>query len=103
MIRELKEELGILFSKEQLKILEKKKIEIFPKNSHVTYFYYLRTNLEENQFTIQKEELDEIKWFPFKEGLDAILLNEDSYYKEKYTKLFEKLERVLKEEREENI
>ena len=103
MIRELKEELGILFSQEELKILERKKIEIFPKNSHVTYFYYLRTNLEENQFTIQKEELDEIKWFPFKEGLDAILLNEDSYYKEKYTKLFEKLERVLKEESEENI
>lgn len=96
-IREVEEEIGILFKKEELKPLEMRKIEVLPKNSHVTYFYYLESNLEENEFTIQKEELSEIKWFDLDEAIDVITSNEDSYYKEKYQRLFEKLKKVCEE------
>lgn len=101
MIRELEEEIGVLFKKEELKLLDRK-IEVMSKNSHVTYFYYLKSNLKEDKFIIQKEELSEVKWLPMEEALDAIISVEDSYYKEKYTKLFEKLKRVC-EESERNI
>lgn len=96
MIREIEEEIGVLFKKEELKLLDRR-IEVLPKNSHVTYFYYLKSNLEEDKFTIQKEELSEVKWFNIEDALDATTLNEDSYYKEKYIQLFEKLKSIYEE------
>lgn len=101
MIREIEEEIGVLFKKEELKLLDRR-IEVLPKNSHVTYFYYLKSNLEEDKFTIQKEELSEVKWFNIEDALNATTLNEDSYYKEKYIQLFEKLKSIY-EESERNI
>lgn len=101
MIREIEEEIGVLFKKDELKLLDRR-IEVLPKNSHVTYFYYLKSNLEEDKFTIQKEELSEVKWFNIEDALNATTLNEDSYYKEKYIQLFEKLKSIY-EESERNI
>lgn len=94
-IREVEEEIGVSFRKEELRPLEMKKIEVLPKNSHVTYFYYVNSNLKEEDFKIQKEELSEIKWFDLDEAINVIVSNEDSSdYKEKYQRLFEKLKKV---------
>ncbi len=63
VLRELKEELGIEVSKNDIIPFGNREILLKEKNSHITYFYYLKSNLTENDFTIQKEELSEVKWF----------------------------------------
>ena len=83
-VRELKEELGVEFQISDLHLLE--------KNLNLTRFYYVITNYDESQFTIQKEELSSVKWFDLDEvlekvssGDDSIIIRKDRLY------LFEKI------------
>ena len=41
----------------------RKEFTIRDSNSHITYFYYTKSNNSENDFIIQEEELSEVKWF----------------------------------------
>lgn len=86
-VRELKEELGVEFQISDLHLLE--------KNLNLTRFYYVITNYDESQFTIQKEELSSVKWFDLDEvlekvssGDDSIIIRKDRLY------LFEKIRKL---------
>lgn len=70
-IRELSEELGIIASKEDLKFIDKFHIE-YKKEFHnkifcdneVAFVHIYSKEIDEAKLTIQKEELDSVKWFP---------------------------------------
>lgn len=71
-LRELSEELGITIKEEELKILIYKKLVLRQNsNSNVRTWYYIKTDLDISDFTIQKEELSEIRWF----SLDEVISN----------------------------
>ena len=70
--RELKEELGLDISKENLIPFAEREFTIQDSNSHVTYFYYVKSNQKSNEFIIQKEELSEVEWFDFDDVIDKI-------------------------------
>lgn len=95
MIREAKEEIGIDISKNDLHQFGEKDILIKDFNSHITYFYYIKINMEEKEFTIQKEELSEVKWFDIDEVIDMIKKEDTSIvFGGNRLKLFEKLKEI---------
>lgn len=63
LVREIKEEIGIKVNENDLTPFGEKEYTREDTNSHITYFYYIKLNLKESDFTIQKEELTEVKWF----------------------------------------
>lgn len=72
ILREIKEEVGLDISIDDLHQLGEREFTIRDSNSHITYFYYIRSNLNEKDFIIQKEELSEVKWFDIDEVIDMI-------------------------------
>ena len=94
-LRELKEEVGINITTCDLKPFAEREFTIRDSNSHVTYFYYTKSNLNEKDFIIQKEELSEVKWFDIDEVIDMIKSKDDStVFREEGLKLFEELKNV---------
>jgi len=71
-LRELSEELGIIVKEKELKPLVYKKTVLREnRDSNVRTWYYIKTNFDIPDFTIQKEELSEIRWF----SLDEVISN----------------------------
>lgn len=98
IIRETKEELGIILSENQIKLLTELKGDKLP-NRHYTTAYYSICNLGIDDFCIQKEELSEIKWFDFKEFKDMIYNGHpDMMFKnnENTNKIISALENIIK-------
>ena len=75
--REVFEEIGIKLKDNQIK-----NIEIFKsksKENYYTYGYIIFTNLKENEFILQKEEVEKVKYFEIEE-LEKIRKNNDEKY-----------------------
>lgn len=64
IIRETREELGITLNKDNIKLLVNLRRDKFP-NRQFTTAYYTYCNYLINEFTIQKEEISEVKWFEY--------------------------------------
>lgn len=95
ILREIKEEVGLDISIDDLHQLGEREFTIRDSNSHITYFYYIRSNLNEKDFIIQKEALSEVKWFDIDEVIDMIKKNDSSIVlDEKRLKLFEQLRNI---------
>ncbi len=62
-LREIKEEIGIEFSIDELHSFSEREINIREKNSHIAYFYYVKSDFDVSECKIQTEELSEVKWF----------------------------------------
>lgn len=77
-IREIKEEIGIDVTKNDLHKYGEKVLSLKESNSHITYFYYIKTNKKENEFKIQVEELSEVRWFDIDKVIDKIINNDNS-------------------------
>lgn len=72
-----------------------KDVLIRNSNSHITYFYYIKTNMEEKEFTIQEDELSEVKWFYIDEVIDMINKKDTSIvFGGNRLKLFEQLKNI---------
>lgn len=71
-LRELKEELGMDINMDQLHILVYKKLRKGDKNSHIRTWYYVKTDFNISDFRIQKEELDEIRWFTIDQVISSV-------------------------------
>lgn len=96
ILREIKEEVGLDISKDDLHKFSKKEFTIRDQNSHITYFYYIRSNLNEKDFIIQKEELSEVKWFDIDDVIDMIKKNDSLIvFDERRLKLFEQLRNII--------
>lgn len=94
-LREIKEEVGINVNENDLLVLREKEINLKDTNSHITYFYYIKTNLKEKEFLIQTEELSEVKYFDIDKVINMILNHDESVvFKENILKHFEKLKEL---------
>lgn len=72
LMREIKEEIGITVKEEDLIPLGNKEYFHDTTNSHITYFYYILLDLNIDEFTIQEEELTEVRWFKIDEIIDIV-------------------------------
>lgn len=70
-IRELKEEIGVDFSFNDLNVLD--------SNLNLTRFYYVKCNESEDFFTIQESELSCVKWFDLDEVIQLIEKNDERF------------------------
>ena len=75
-LREVEEEVGLKLKENEL-IFVNKELEEKKNNSHFNYMYYCICDWDVDKFTIQKEELDEVKWMSINELIDRIR-NHDS-------------------------
>ncbi len=71
-LRELKEEVGLEIPLEELHPIAEREFTLGDSNSHITYFFYTKSNKSETDFIIQKEELSEVKWFDLDEVINMI-------------------------------
>lgn len=71
-LRELKEEVGLEIPLEELHPIAEREFTLGDSNSHITYFFYAKSNKSEADFIIQKEELSEVKWFDLDEVINMI-------------------------------
>jgi predicted alpha/beta hydrolase family esterase/isopentenyldiphosphate isomerase len=76
-LRELKEEVGVGATAEDL-IFFDKEYKIKESNSQVVYFYCLYLDKPVSEFIIQKEELSEVKWMDYNEYKQLVLANDSS-------------------------
>ncbi len=91
-LRELNEEVGINASINELKPFGNRELAISTSNSHFTYFYYIKSNLNENEYIIQEEELSEVKWFNLDKVIEMIKSkNPNIVFDENVIYLFEEL------------
>ena len=90
-IRELKEELGIDISIKELHSFANGKFDIINENGS-TYFFYIKCNLKQEKFIIQKEELSQVKWFDIIDVISMIKNNDETIvYSKNRINLFEYL------------
>lgn len=82
-LREIKEEVGLDVSIEELIPYGEKEVTIKDSNSHITYFYYVKCNKKE-------DELSKVKWFNIDEIIMMIKEGKTSF-KENKIKSFESL------------
>ena len=66
-IRELKEELGLDVSKEELSLIDTKEMVDNHNDKHITKYYIFYTDKNSDEFILQKEELSEVKWYNLEE------------------------------------
>ena len=94
-LREIKEEIGIDIAKNELHKYGEKELTLKDSNSHITYFYYVKTNKKENEFTVQVEELSEVRWFDIDMVIDMIVDKDNSIvFTEKRLNLFKGLKEL---------
>ncbi len=72
LVREIQEEIGITVSENDLIPFGEKEYIREETNSHITYFFYIKLNLDISEFTIQKEELTEVKWFKIEDIINLV-------------------------------
>ena len=83
VVREIKEELGIEVSSTNIKPIGKREF---------TVYYYVEINSKENEFTLQQEELSEVKWYTLSEIKEMIKNHKDTIvFNEYMINLFEKI------------
>ena len=75
-LRETYEEVGLELKKEDLIFIDKELVKK-DNNSHFNYMYYCLCDWDVSKFTIQKEELNEVKWIGINE-LICRIRNHDS-------------------------
>lgn len=96
-IREIKEEIGIIVNENDLIPFGNYETFIDETNSHLTHFFYLECNNDIAEFTIQKEELSEVKWFKIDKVIELINNNDNStVFKKSRLYLFEELKNHFK-------
>jgi len=95
ILREIKEEIGLDVPREDLHRFGEREFKLQDSNSHITYFYYIKSDAKETDFTIQKEELSEVRWFDIDGVIAMIRRNNGSIvFGEERIKLFEQLRNV---------
>lgn len=103
-LKELEEELGITVSADELKPVflhqTEKKAMFYGKLFHdrqISQVYVLKCEKQAHEFTVQKEEISEVKWFSFEDCMSAIERKDENFClnKEKFQKVYEFLNNNL--------
>jgi len=72
-IREIKEELGLNIKEDELKLFYTKK-----ENKDIYKLYLLKRDFDINDLTLQKEEVESVKWCTINE-IETLIANGDFY------------------------
>lgn len=87
-IRELKEELGIVVSKEELQYIATVKSIKNPKNMEFQYVYFLKCNKKVDEYIFEDNEVSEVKYVYYekleqmvKDRVKGLLIHEEEYKK----------------------
>ena len=77
-LRELYEEVGLKVEDKEMVFINK---ELVTKknNSHFNYMYYVKSDLNANEFIIQKEELSEVKWIHISKLIECLKNKDNSF------------------------
>ena len=74
--------------------MKKKRYTIRNSNSFTTYFY-VKSNINENDFVMQEEELSEVKWFDIIKVIEMINSEDESIvFKKERLHLLEQLKEL---------
>lgn len=102
MIRELKEEIGININQEDIELLMVvKRHGITTKNNTFQYHYFAYTDRKIEEYDIQKEEVEEIKYISLLE-LERIIVQKDEEYTFAKRRYIRNIYRKLKEKLQKN-
>ena len=96
-IREAKEEVGLDLNRDTIHFLDSKYLVKEVNNNHFMYPFYVIVNKKEEDFVIQREELDYVKWYKIDDVIDMINNDDKSLvFKKDEIRLFEKLKEIIK-------
>ena len=97
--RETLEELGLELKEEDIEFLfiakKTKKFSDIQYNNNFQYIYFTQTNKKISEYTIQKEELSEVKYITINE-LEEIIQNKNEEYTFSRSEYFSQLIEILK-------
>ena len=83
MVREIKEEIGIIVKKEELDLMFIDKLKYTTEenitNARFSYMYFYKTNKKIEEYTIQIEELSEVKYVPLKQIIQDVKNGDKKY------------------------
>lgn len=90
-LRECQEELGIIKTPQDLRPFAR----LFQKEVHIVYFFLASCNSLPEQFILQEEEVDEVKWFSLDEVISMLQSHDETlvYHSDKLP-LFEALKEL---------
>lgn len=96
------EEIGLELKEDEMEFLfvmkKSKKLSETQYNNNFQYIYFVKTNKKIEEYTIQEEELSELKYISIEEFED-IIENKDEKYTFSKSEYFETLIKILKEKR----
>lgn len=76
-VRELKEEIGLNADITDLKYLTENEVMKDDNSKHITKYYSIISNKKENEYTIQAEELSEVKWYSCNDFVNMMENNDE--------------------------
>ena len=94
LYREVKEELGIDLKEYRIKKL----ITLARLRNYFSNYYYICANIPLNQFTLQKEELSEVKYFDYAQLKNMYLQGEPIFTfsgDDSFEKVFDKIDKIM--------
>lgn len=94
--RELEEEVGLVVDKNEVHVLCNKYIVLEDENNHFMYPYYVITDLEEDDFNIQKEEVSYVEWHNIDDVINLIEVGDkELVFKKEEIYLFRMLKDIV--------
>lgn len=94
--RELEEEVGLVADKNEVHVLCNKYLVLEDENNHFMYPYYVITDLEEDDFIIQKEEVSYVKWHNIDDVINLIEVGDkELVFKKEEIYLFRMLKDIV--------
>ena len=104
MIREINEELGVIFNEKDLELLSLRKFSVCyswnQNNNYFEYSYLIRTNKKIEEYKIFKKELSEIKYISYDKIKEIIETDKNyfvnNFYNKEYMKTSDKAISIIK-------
>ncbi len=98
--REVEEEIGGRIPTEKFELLNIEKLEADEYNHHFTYNYFICVKYKIEEYTMQKEEVSDLKYISIEEMEEIKRNNDENYTFVKWDTIDEKIN-MLKQKREE--
>ena len=92
----MKEELGLAIEEQELNPLILNRLRRGNKNSHIRSWYYVETSYDIYDFVLQKEEVEEVRWFDIDEVIKNIG-NSEFTFKEDSMEPLIRLKEIIEE------
>lgn len=98
--REVEEEIGVKIPQDKFELIDIEKIESDKCNHHFTYSYFSYVNYKIEDYTMQKEEVSDLKYISIEEMKKAKNSNDESYTFSNWDKdNFNEIIKMLKQKR----